>query len=147
MISSPESKLVMWPTLSFSLVHVQIQSCWEKMEEDEKWAWINIYVRHQRIGVRGNENPRTLLLDVWFVYSQLVVLVRSVKGIDVTASAWNLATPCCLHAKDVICTKALFFFQRRCFFLMFKSPSEESFAYDYLSVQSTSKNERGTIVQ
>ena len=30
---------------------------------------------------------------------------------------------------------------------MFKSPSEESFVYNYLSVQSTLKNERGTIVQ
>ena len=73
--------------------------------------------------------------------------MRSVKGIDDTASAWNLAKPCCLHAKDVKCTKALFFFQRRCFLLMFKCPSEESYAYNYLSVQSTSKNERGTIVK
>ena len=30
---------------------------------------------------------------------------------------------------------------------MFKSPSEENFVYNYLSVQSTLKNEKGTIVQ
>ena len=72
--------------------------------------------------------------------------MRSVKGIDDKASAWIVAKPCCLHAKDVKCTKASFFFQRRCFFLMFKSRSEESYVYNYLSVQSTLKNERGTIV-